>query len=101
GACKGLTRGLFRDRIDELAQCARKCLDFLITVSADHLKKILHEWVGHYNRGLPHSSLGPGIRICPKPKFRQVQTDMSCPTRTVSNRCRSSVEYIMMKKRLV
>jgi putative transposase len=39
----------------------RECLDFLIPLGEGHLKRILREWVGHYNRGRPHSSLGPGI----------------------------------------
>jgi transposase InsO family protein len=39
----------------------RECLDFLIPLSEAHLKRILHEFVRHYNRGRPHSSLGPGI----------------------------------------
>ena len=26
-----------------------------------HLRVILREWVEHYNRGRPHSSLGPGL----------------------------------------
>ena len=38
-----------------------ECLDFLIPLGEGHLKRILREWVGHYNRGRPHSSLGPGI----------------------------------------
>jgi transposase InsO family protein len=39
----------------------RECLDFLIPVQEKHLRRILHNWVTHYNRGRPHSSLGPGI----------------------------------------
>jgi putative transposase len=39
----------------------RKCLDFLIPLNEGHLKRILREYVRHYNRGRPHSSLGPGI----------------------------------------
>ncbi|MBI3392089.1 MAG: transposase [Nitrospirae bacterium] len=39
----------------------RECLDFLIPLGENHLSVILKEWVGHYNRGRPHSSLGPGI----------------------------------------
>jgi transposase InsO family protein len=39
----------------------RECLDFLIPLSEAHLKRILREFVRHYNRGRPHSSLGPGI----------------------------------------
>ena len=39
----------------------RECLDFLIPVGEKHLRRILKKWVTHYNRGRPHSSLGPGI----------------------------------------
>ena len=46
----------------------RECLDFLIPVSEVHLKRILREYVRHYNRGRPHSSLGPGIPEPPQAK---------------------------------
>jgi putative transposase len=39
----------------------RECLDFLIPLNDRHLRAILKEWGVHYNRGRPHSSLGPGI----------------------------------------
>jgi putative transposase len=39
----------------------RECLDFLIPLNERHLRRILKEWVAHYNRGRPHSSQGPGI----------------------------------------
>ena len=39
----------------------RECLDFMIPLGQRHLKRILREWIRHYNRGRPHSSLGPGI----------------------------------------
>jgi putative transposase len=39
----------------------RECLDQLIPLNEQHLRKILAEWVPHYNRGRPHASLGPGI----------------------------------------
>jgi transposase InsO family protein len=39
----------------------RECLDFLIPLSEGHLRRIVKEWAFHYNRGRPHSSLGPGI----------------------------------------
>jgi transposase InsO family protein len=39
----------------------RECLDFLIPLNERHLRRFLKEWVAHYNRGRPHSSLGPGI----------------------------------------
>jgi putative transposase len=39
----------------------RECLDFLIPLNERHLRRILKEWVAHYNRGRPHACLGPGI----------------------------------------
>jgi transposase InsO family protein len=39
----------------------RECLDFLIPLNDRHLRGILKEWVAHYNKGRPHSGLGPGI----------------------------------------
>jgi putative transposase len=39
----------------------RECLDWIIPLSEGHLRKILVSWMDHYNRGRPHSSLGPGI----------------------------------------
>ncbi len=39
----------------------RECLDFLIPINERHLRRILAEFTVHYNRGRPHSSLGPGI----------------------------------------
>jgi transposase InsO family protein len=39
----------------------RECLDLLIPLTESHLRRLLHEWVPHYNRGRPHMALGPGI----------------------------------------
>ena len=39
----------------------RECLDFLIPLTENHLRRLLHEWIPHYNAGRPHMSLGPGI----------------------------------------
>ena len=39
----------------------RECLDWLIPLSESHLRKLLKDWVQHYNRGRPHMTLGPGI----------------------------------------
>jgi len=39
----------------------RECLDFMIPRNEKHLRRLLFEWVRHYNAGRPHSSLGPGI----------------------------------------
>jgi transposase InsO family protein len=38
-----------------------ECLDWMIPVSETHLRAILREWATHYNRGRPHSALGPGV----------------------------------------
>jgi putative transposase len=39
----------------------RECLDWLIPLSEAHLRQMLKFWVAHYNRGRPHSALGPGV----------------------------------------
>ena len=39
----------------------RECLDFLIPLTERHLRRLLHEWVRHYNGGRPHRSLRSGI----------------------------------------
>jgi transposase InsO family protein len=44
----------------------RECLDWLIPMSEGHLRSILKSWVEHYNRGRPHSSLGPGVPDPPR-----------------------------------
>jgi hypothetical protein len=38
-----------------------ECLDFVIPLNESHLKMIVKEWGIHYNRGRPHSTLGPGL----------------------------------------
>jgi putative transposase len=44
-----------------LGTLRRECLDFLIPLTANHLRRLLHAWGRHYNAGRPHMSLGPGI----------------------------------------
>jgi transposase InsO family protein len=44
-----------------LGTLRRECLDFVIALNDKHLYSILKEWVGHYNQGRPHMSLGPGV----------------------------------------
>jgi transposase InsO family protein len=39
----------------------RECLDFVIPLNERHLQMTLRSWVTHYNKGRPHSSLGPGF----------------------------------------
>jgi transposase InsO family protein len=46
----------------------RECLDFLIPFNERHLRRIVGEFVSHYNRGRPHSALGPGIPEPPQAK---------------------------------
>ena len=38
----------------------RECLDYLIPLNARHLKRIVSDFVIHYNRGRPRTALGPG-----------------------------------------
>jgi transposase InsO family protein len=33
----------------------------MISLNEDHLQRTLRLWLPHYNRGRPHSSLGPGL----------------------------------------
>ncbi len=46
----------------------RECLDWIIPVTEKHLRKTLLSWLPHYNRGRPHSSVGPSIPD-PPPAF--------------------------------
>jgi putative transposase len=39
----------------------RECLDYLIPLNARHLKRIVSAFTLHYNRGRPHTALGPGF----------------------------------------
>jgi putative transposase len=39
----------------------RECLDYFIPITEAHLLSITTNWITHYNKGRPHSSLGPGI----------------------------------------
>ena len=35
----------------------RECLDFMIPLGERHLRRILREWIRHYNRGRPHDEV--------------------------------------------
>jgi putative transposase len=39
----------------------RECLDWVIPLNERHLRRVLAEWIPHYNQGRPHASLGPGL----------------------------------------
>ncbi len=69
----------------------RECLDYVIPdyvipLSEMHLRKILREWVTHYNRGRPHASLGPGVpdsgsRPRPRPSIHRHELPANCRIR--------------------
>jgi transposase InsO family protein len=44
-----------------LGTLRREALDFVIPLTENHVRRILRDWVAHYNQGRPHMSLGPGI----------------------------------------
>jgi transposase InsO family protein len=39
----------------------RGCLDFLIPMTENHLRRVVKDWQIHYNQARPHSGLGPGF----------------------------------------
>jgi len=39
----------------------REFLDYVIPLNEVHLRKLVKDWKRYYNRGRPHSSLGPGV----------------------------------------
>ena len=46
----------------------RECLDYLIPLNERHLRRTVKEFTRYYNRGRPHSALGPGIPEPPQEK---------------------------------
>jgi len=52
-----------------IGSARRECLDFMIPFDETHIRQVLKSWTVHYNRGRPHSSLGPGI---PEPPLSKV-----------------------------
>ena len=43
----------------------RECLDWIIPLNEQHLRRALAEWFTHYNGARPHAALGPGIPDAP------------------------------------
>ena len=39
----------------------RECLDHVLILGEDHLRRMLAEWVGHFNGGRPHQGIGQRI----------------------------------------
>ena len=64
----------------------RECLDWLIPLNERHLRRILREWVTHYNRGRPHASLGPGIPEASPARDWLTAARLSSPRATSSSR---------------
>jgi len=56
-----------------LGTLRRECLDFLIPLTENHLRRLLNEWVQHYNTGRPHVALGPGLPQPPPPSPAPLQ----------------------------
>ena len=69
----------------------RECLDFMIPLHERQLRGTLRSWVTHYNKGRPHSSLGPGTPE-PTPTRRLSQLH---PRHRLPRDCRITVEDIL------
>lgn len=41
----------------------REALDWVIPLGERHLRRLLNNWVTHYNSGRPHMSPGPGVPV--------------------------------------
>lgn len=39
----------------------RECLDWIIPLSENHVRRVAREWATYYNEGRPHMSLGRGV----------------------------------------
>jgi putative transposase len=51
-----------------IGSARRECLDFMTPFNEAHIRQTLKSWIVHYNRGRPHSSLGPGMPDASSPK---------------------------------
>ena len=58
----------------------RECLDFLIPLSENHLRRVLAEWRDYYNQARPHSSLGPNV---PEPAASDLPVDLASPRHSI------------------
>jgi putative transposase len=48
-----------------LGTLRRECLNFVIPLTENHLRRLLQEWGWYYNAVRPHMSLGPGMPQLP------------------------------------
>ena len=69
----------------------RECLDFIIPMNERHLRKTLRSWMAHYNKGRPHSSLGPGI----PERMPAIRLPKRHPRHRLPRNCRVRVEDIL------
>ena len=60
-----------------IGSARRECFDFMIPVNETHIRQTFKSWFGHYNRGRPHSSLGPGTPDRSTPKA-ELQIERHC-----------------------
>jgi transposase InsO family protein len=44
-----------------LGTLRREALDFVIPLTENHVRRMLRDWVAHYNHGRPHMAPGPGM----------------------------------------
>jgi transposase InsO family protein len=55
----------------------RECFDFMIPLNETHIRQTFKSWASHYNRGRPHSSLGPRMPDNTTPKA-ELQVERHC-----------------------
>jgi putative transposase len=44
----------------------RECLDHILILGEDHLRRVLAEWVAYFNTGRPHQGIGQRIPSQPR-----------------------------------
>src|SRR5262249_27352305 len=78
----------------------RECLDFMIPFGEKHLRRILRDWIRHYNSGRPHSSLGPGLPIpdlelprSPQPNRHQLPQGWNILAKSVLGGCTTNTDW--------
>jgi putative transposase len=73
-----------------IGSARRECLDFMIPLNEDHIRRILKEWTMHYNKARPHSSLGPGI-----PERTVTKAELQDSRHRIPAECRIIVKPIL------
>ena len=73
-----------------IGSARRECFDFIIPLNETHIRQTFKSWTSHYNRGRPHSSLGPGTPDPSSPKA-ELQAQRHC----IPKDCRVVVTSIL------